>query len=118
MRKAIPLILAATLLIAAPANAQDNAAAANDIGGRRTRRGRPARRQCGGRRPGRQRHDRRSARGAGRDRYRADRHRPMPTPVADDDGDDGRFPWGLLGLLGLAGLIPRKPAPRRHDGAI
>jgi MYXO-CTERM domain-containing protein len=25
----------------------------------------------------------------------------------DDDG----FPWGLLGLLGLAGLIPRK----RHD---
>ncbi|MDB5696318.1 MAG: hypothetical protein JWN21_1861 [Sphingomonas bacterium] len=22
--------------------------------------------------------------------------------------DDDRFPWGLLGLLGLAGLIPRK----------
>jgi hypothetical protein len=35
-----------------------------------------------------------------------------------DDDDDGRFPWGLLGLLGLAGLIPRKPAGRRHDGAI
>ena len=26
--------------------------------------------------------------------------------------DDGRFPWGLLGLLGLAGLIPRKPRRR------
>lgn len=25
--------------------------------------------------------------------------------------DDDRFPWGLLGLLGLAGLLPRK----RHD---
>jgi MYXO-CTERM domain-containing protein len=30
------------------------------------------------------------------------------TPPAEDDND---FPWGLLGLLGLAGLIPRK----RHD---
>lgn len=30
-------------------------------------------------------------------------------PQADED--DG-FPWGLLGLLGLAGLIPRK---RRDD---
>lgn len=28
------------------------------------------------------------------------------TPVERTD-DDG-FPWGLLGLLGLAGLIPRK----------
>jgi len=26
--------------------------------------------------------------------------------VADDEDED--FPWGLLGLLGLAGLIPRK----------
>lgn len=26
-----------------------------------------------------------------------------PQPEEDDD-----FPWGLLGLLGLAGLIPRK----------
>ena len=34
------------------------------------------------------------------------------------DRDEGRFPWGLLGLLGLAGLIPRKERPRRHDGAI
>ena len=25
--------------------------------------------------------------------------------------DEGGFPWGLLGLLGLAGLLPRK----RHD---
>ena len=24
------------------------------------------------------------------------------------------FPWGLLGLLGLAGLIPRKKAPDVH----
>jgi MYXO-CTERM domain-containing protein len=30
-----------------------------------------------------------------------------PQPQEDDD-----FPWGLLGLLGLAGLIPRK---RRDD---
>ena len=28
-------------------------------------------------------------------------------PVTEDD-DDGGFPWGLLGLLGLVGLIPRK----------
>ena len=28
-------------------------------------------------------------------------------PQKEDDG----FPWGLLGLLGLAGLLPRK----RHD---
>ena len=28
-------------------------------------------------------------------------------PQEEDDG----FPWGLLGLLGLAGLLPRK----RHD---
>ena len=34
-----------------------------------------------------------------------------PAPVAVDDDDDD-FPWGLLGLLGLAGLIPRK---RRDD---
>ena len=25
--------------------------------------------------------------------------------------EENRFPWGLLGLLGLAGLLPRK----RHD---
>lgn len=31
---------------------------------------------------------------------------------ADDDDDDGRFPWGLLGLLGLAGLLGTK---RRDD---
>ena len=29
------------------------------------------------------------------------------TAPADDDDDDGGFPWGLLGLLGLLGLIPR-----------
>lgn len=33
-----------------------------------------------------------------------------PQPAEDDDG----FPWGLLGLLGLAGLLPRKR--RHHDG--
>jgi MYXO-CTERM domain-containing protein len=32
-------------------------------------------------------------------------------PVEDDDND---FPWGLLGLLGLAGLLPRK----RHDHVV
>ncbi|HET7460482.1 MAG TPA: WGxxGxxG family protein [Longimicrobium sp.] len=25
-----------------------------------------------------------------------------------EDDDDHEFPWGLLGLLGLAGLIPRR----------
>ena len=29
------------------------------------------------------------------------------TTTTQQDDDDG-FPWGLLGLLGLAGLIPRK----------
>ena len=55
---------------------------------------------------------------------------PMAAPATDpamtdpaysepaEDHDDDRFPWGLLGLLGLAGLIPRKPRERRHDGAI
>lgn len=33
-----------------------------------------------------------------------------PQPQEDDDD----FPWGLLGLLGLAGLIPRKKAPDVH----
>lgn len=28
--------------------------------------------------------------------------------------EDNDFPWGLLGLLGLAGLIPRKKAPDVH----
>jgi hypothetical protein len=32
-----------------------------------------------------------------------------PQPREDND-----FPWGLLGLLGLAGLIPRKKAPDIH----
>jgi hypothetical protein len=32
-----------------------------------------------------------------------------PQPREDND-----FPWGLLGLLGLAGLIPRKKAPDVH----
>jgi MYXO-CTERM domain-containing protein len=31
---------------------------------------------------------------------------PMAMPVEREDDND--FPWGLLGLLGLAGLIPRK----------
>lgn len=34
------------------------------------------------------------------------------TRVASDDND---FPWGLLGLLGLAGLIPRKTTQVRRD---
>lgn len=32
-----------------------------------------------------------------------------PQPREDDD-----FPWGLLGLLGLAGLIPRKKPADVH----
>ena len=30
----------------------------------------------------------------------------MAVPVQEEEDND--FPWGLLGLLGLAGLIPRK----------
>ena len=31
-----------------------------------------------------------------------------PALAVPADNDDDSFPWGLLGLLGLAGLIPRK----------
>jgi MYXO-CTERM domain-containing protein len=31
-----------------------------------------------------------------------------PALAVPADNDDDGFPWGLLGLLGLAGLIPRK----------
>lgn len=30
------------------------------------------------------------------------------TTYQTERDDDDRFPWGLLGLFGLAGLIPRK----------
>lgn len=38
---------------------------------------------------------------------------PVPTIVAQTQPaqpvqDDNEFPWGLLGLIGLAGLIPRR----------
>jgi MYXO-CTERM domain-containing protein len=36
---------------------------------------------------------------------------PLLNEVDADDDDDGRFPWGLLGLLGLAGLL----GTRRRD---
>ncbi|HEX5724095.1 MAG TPA: WGxxGxxG family protein [Longimicrobiaceae bacterium] len=40
------------------------------------------------------------------------RAQDTPTTVieedVDDDDDGGDFPWGLLGLLGLAGLLPRR----------
>ena len=36
----------------------------------------------------------------------------MAAPVQEEEDND--FPWGLLGLLGLAGLIPRK----RKEGDI
>ena len=32
----------------------------------------------------------------------------MATPVTDDGDNDSDFPWGLLGLIGLAGLLGRK----------
>jgi hypothetical protein len=37
----------------------------------------------------------------------------MAVPVQEEEDND--FPWGLLGLLGLAGLIPRK---RKEGGDI
>ena len=115
MRYSTPVMIAATLLLAAPASAQDNAVTAtNDAAA--------------------------AADAAATDPLATDANlatdpangmvaepaapvvttEPMDMnydePAGDDD--DGRFPWGLLGLLGLAGLIPRKPAERRHDGAI
>ena len=30
------------------------------------------------------------------------------TTTGSQTNDDNHFPWGLLGLIGLAGLIPRK----------
>jgi MYXO-CTERM domain-containing protein len=118
MRITIPLTIAATLLIAAPAAAQDNAVTtanevavpeagtADPLDANATMTADPANGMAA---------DPMAAPVA------ADPAATDPAyaePAADDDGDDGRFPWGLLGLLGLAGLIPRKPAPRRHDGAI
>jgi MYXO-CTERM domain-containing protein len=35
----------------------------------------------------------------------------VDTSYGDPQEDDDGFPWGLLGLLGLAGLLPRK----RHE---
>lgn len=119
MRKSIPFTVAATLLIAVPAAAQDNnVAAANGT----------AAAEAGAVDP----LDANAT--VTTDPANDLATDPLAAPVAadpavadpayaepaadDDDGDDGRFPWGLLGLLGLAGLIPRKPAPRRHDGAI
>lgn len=32
----------------------------------------------------------------------------LDTGAPVDDDDDGGFPWGVLGLVGLLGLIPRK----------
>ena len=117
MRKTIPLTIAASLLIAAPAIAQDNTVAvANDTVAADTVAADPL--------------DANAVAADPANDLAAD---PLATPVttdpaltdpayaepvADADGDDDRFPWGLLGLLGLAGLIPRKPAERRHDGAI
>ena len=118
MRKTIPLTIAATLLIAAPAAAQDNAVTTtNEIAAPEANTADPL--------------DANATMTA--DPANGMVADPLAAPVADDpaatdpayaepaadgDGDDDRFPWGLLGLLGLAGLIPRKPAPRRHDGAI
>ena len=118
MRTSISLTIAATMLIAAPAAAQDNAVTttnevaapgavpADPLDANATMTADPAN-------------------GVAADPMAApvaaDPAATDPAyaePAADGDGDDDRFPWGLLGLLGLAGLIPRKPAPRRHDGAI
>lgn len=38
----------------------------------------------------------------------------VTTGMADGEDDD-EFPWGLLGLIGLAGLIPRKRNDTVHD---
>ena len=114
MRYSTPLAIAATLLLAAPAAAQDNAATAtNDLAAADAAINAA---------------DANAAiatdttNGVAADPMAPVTADPMATDPAygepAEDRDDDRFPWGLLGLLGLAGLIPRKERPRRHDGAI
>ena len=108
-----PYLIAATLLLAAPAAAQDNAVTAtNDVVASDPAATDPLATNATD-----------PANGMTADPMAA----PMPADPAmtdmnygepAEDRDDDRFPWGLLGLLGLAGLIPRKERPRRHDGAI
>lgn len=42
----------------------------------------------------------------------ADPQATEPMADTDEDGDDGGFPWGVLGLLGLVGLL----GMNRRDG--
>ena len=116
MRNFTPLTIAATLLLAAPAVAQDNAVTAtNDAAAAEVTATDPLDANA-------------AITTAPANDLTADPNAmPMTTePAAVDpayaepveEEDDDRFPWGLLGLLGLTGLIPRKPAERRHDGAI
>jgi len=114
MRYSTPVMIAATLLLAAPAAAQDNAVTAtNDAAVADANVTDPLATDAN----------------LATDPANGMVADSLPPPPATepmdmnygepaDDDDDGRFPWGLLGLLGLAGLIPRKPAVRRHDGAI
>ena len=119
MRNSTPYILAATLLIAGPAAAQDNATpatatdtAAADPGVSTTNNLDSDTAIATGTTNG-------LTAGPGTAPATTDTMATDPAygaPVEQEDDD--RFPWGLLGLLGLAGLIPRKPRERRHDGAI
>jgi hypothetical protein len=118
MRNSTRLILAATVLLAAPAAAQEtgNAAATNDA----TVTASP---ELGT--TNNLDSDAAIATGTTNGLTAGPGAAPMTAEPIDPSyaqpdrpRDDDRFPWGLLGLLGLAGLIPRKPAPRRHDGAI
>ena len=45
-----------------------------------------------------------------------DADRVAVADTRDDDNHD--FPWGLLGLLGLAGLIPRKQRTVVHHDTV
>jgi MYXO-CTERM domain-containing protein len=38
----------------------------------------------------------------------------ITTTTQTEEDDDSDFPWGLLGLLGLAGLIPRRRKEEVH----
>ena len=119
MRYSTPLMIAATLVVAAPAAAQDNATAVTATNTAAADPGVSTTNNL----------DSPNAVATGTTNGLTADPMAAPTdpaamdpaigeqPAADRD-DDGRFPWGLLGLLGLAGLIPRKERPRRHDGAI
>jgi hypothetical protein len=112
MRKATMLLLGAALIVAGPAAAQDNATTNTPA----TTADPLATPDANGVAVDPLATDPALANGMATDPAAAD---PMATDpalaVPPEQDEDNDFPWGLLGLLGLAGLIPRK---RRDDRVV